>query len=236
MFHPVGSQPPSVYWRRRLLAAGSLVILVVLLVVTISVASGSSGSPSGGSSSTPVAAGDASGHHSSTAESSSQTGRKTSGTPRTGSSSKTDKSPSTTAGNSSGSASLTVQKCSRTDLDIAAVVGEQSYRVGQNPTVELKVTNVGSAPCAQDLADKQVLLKVYNGVSRVWGSHDCQVQPGKKVRTLAVGAPVLETVSWSGETSQPGCAGTRQHVGAGTYTLYASLAGKAGTPARFTIS
>ncbi|MBE7189329.1 hypothetical protein [Jatrophihabitans endophyticus] len=128
-----------------------------------------------------------------------------------------------------------MSKCTSSELKIAAVVGKSTYRVGQDPMVGLRVTDVGSTPCAADLADKQIVLKVYNGVSRVWGSHDCQVQPGKKERTLGVNAPVLASVSWSGETSQPKCAGTRQHVGAGTYTLYATLSGTTGTAARFTI-
>ena len=40
----------------------------------------------------------------------------------------------------------------------------------------------------QDLADPQVVLRVYNGESRVWGSHDCKIQPGTDDRTLMAGA------------------------------------------------
>ena len=35
MFHPVGSQPPSVYWRRRLLVLGSLALVLVLITLTV---------------------------------------------------------------------------------------------------------------------------------------------------------------------------------------------------------
>ena len=41
--------------------------------------------------------------------------------------------------------------------------------------LQLQVTNTGAQPCVQDLADKQVELRVYNGESRVWGSHDCKI-------------------------------------------------------------
>jgi hypothetical protein len=102
--------------------------------------------------------------------------------------------------------------------------------------VLLQVTNTGSAPCVQNLADSQVELRVYNGESRVWGSHDCTVQPGVSDRTLAVGQPVRVSVVWSGLSSQPKCAGTRQRVGAGTYTLYALLSGKEGTAIQFSVS
>lgn len=233
MFHPVGSQPPSVYWRRRLLAVGVLVIVIVLLAVTVSaLTSSSSGSPSAGPSARPAADSSSSrpAPRSTASSHASSAGRPT--TSPTGHAS-TSSSPTTSA---SGTASLPVEACRSSDLKVAAVVEQQTYHVGQDPMVGLQVTNVGPAPCAQNLADKEIVLKVYNGVSRVWGSHDCEVQPKPKVRTLAVGAPVLASVSWSGETSQPRCAGTRQHVGAGTYTLYASLSGETGTAARFTIN
>jgi len=108
--------------------------------------------------------------------------------------------------------------------------------VGDEPVLELQVTNTGDAPCVQDLADSQVELKVYNGESRVWGSHDCQIQPGTNPMTLEVGQPVRVSITWSGLSSEPHCAGTRQRVGAGTYTLYASLSGHTGKAGTFTIS
>ena len=88
----------------------------------------------------------------------------------------------------------------------------------------------------QDLADPQIVLRVYNGESRVWGSHDCKIEPGTDTRTLMAGATVRVSIIWSGLSSQPNCAGPRQRVGAGTYTLYASLAGREATAAQFTIS
>jgi hypothetical protein len=119
---------------------------------------------------------------------------------------------------------------------VAAVVGKPTYHVGDQPILELQVTNTGPQPCVQDLADKQIELRVYNGESRVWGSHDCQIQPGTNDRTLAMNTPVRVAITWSGLTSQPNCAGTRQRVGAGTYTLYALLSGKTGKATQFTIS
>jgi hypothetical protein len=116
------------------------------------------------------------------------------------------------------------------------MVGQPTYKVGDQPLLELQVTNMGAKPCVQDLADKAVELRVYNGESRVWGSHDCQIQPGTDNKTLAVRRPVQVAVTWSGLTSQPKCAGTRQRVGAGTYTLYAVLSGKTGKAKQFTIS
>lgn len=114
-------------------------------------------------------------------------------------------------------------------------MGQTTYHVGQKPVLMLQVTNTGSTPCVQDLADRQIVLKVYNGESRVWGSHDCETQPGTDDRVLAVGRPVRVSITWSGLTSQPGCTGTRHRVGAGTYTLYPSLAGHQGKATQFSI-
>jgi len=98
------------------------------------------------------------------------------------------------------------------------------------------VTNKGPAPCVTDLADKKIELRVYSGSARVWGSQDCLVQPGVNLVTLPVGQPIKRTIEWSGLSSQPACAGIRQQVPAGSYTVYALLAGQQGAPANFTFA
>lgn len=125
--------------------------------------------------------------------------------------------------------------CTPAQLAIAAATSDSAYAVGAQPTLSLQVTNTGSAPCVQNLADSQVLLTVYNGLSRVWGSHDCEIQPGTDERTLGVNLPVKISVVWSGRSSEPKCAGVRQQVGAGSYTLIPALSGKTGKAAQFAI-
>lgn len=222
MFRPVGSQPPSVYWRRRLLVFGSVVLLLVLAVLTVKTATSGGGGgvaagagPSVTPSVTPSVSSPAQSSPSNTATSTSS---------QSGSSSR------------SVSASAPAARCVAANLAVTAVVGKTSYHVGDQPLLELQVTNTGTKPCVQDLADRQVELRVYNGESRVWGSHDCKIEPGTNDRTLAVRTPVRVAIPWSGLTSQPGCAGTRQRVGAGTYTLYALLSGKTGNATQFSIS
>jgi hypothetical protein len=128
-----------------------------------------------------------------------------------------------------------VTACATKQLQLRAIVGKQNYKVGDDPLLQLQVTNTGTVPCIQNLADKEVEMRVYNGESRVWGSHDCKVMPGANLRTLSPKVPVLVSIQWSGLSSQPSCAGTRQRVNAGTYTLYASLAGRTGTATQFSI-
>lgn len=126
--------------------------------------------------------------------------------------------------------------CAPAALKLAATTDAPSFKLGSQPVLALQVTNIGKTPCVADLSDRQIELLVYNGESRVWGSHDCQVQPGTQPMTLAVGSPVRRSITWTGLSSQPQCAGTRQLVGSGTYTLHAKLAGVEGATATFSLT
>jgi len=70
----------------------------------------------------------------------------------------------------------------------------------------------------------------------VWGSHDCKVKPGDSPVTLAPRQTAGRSIHWSGMSSQPNCAGTRQRVGTGNYTLFARFAGVGGRTAAFSIA
>jgi hypothetical protein len=206
-----------------------LVALVVLLGMSIWVLR-----PGGGKHQ----AGPASGLHTSTSNAALNTTppSRPSSTPSTTSTHAATGSTSSTTGSTSPTVTGVPPACAISQLKVAAVVAQDHYQVGARPQLLLQVTNNGPTPCVQDLADSQVELRVYNGESRVWGSHDCQIQPGTETRTLLVGQPVRVSIIWSGLSSEPKCAGTRQRVGAGTYTLYALLSGHTGTAAQFGIS
>jgi hypothetical protein len=227
MFHPIGPQAPSVYWRRRLVVFGSVVLVLVLVVLTARAALSSDGkTPTAGAGSSP------------NRPSTTQT---TVTSPVSHTHSRTDppshpaSSPHTSATTSTSGSTAPPTTCTPSQLKVAAATSAPTYAVGAQPQLMIQVTNSGPKPCVQNLADKQIVLKVYNGASRVWGSHDCEVQPGVSNRTLVVNQPVRVSVTWTGLSSQPKCAGTRQRVGAGTYTLYASLSGHTGTAAQFAI-
>jgi hypothetical protein len=126
--------------------------------------------------------------------------------------------------------------CSSSQLSISAASSADRYPAGAKPTVAIVVTNRGPQPCVQDLSDSQIELRVYNGSARVWGSHDCLVQPGTAPATLPVGQPIRREIQWSGLSSRPACAGTRTRVAAGRYTLFASLAGQQGSTTTFTLA
>lgn len=228
MLHPIGSQPPAVYWRRRLALLTALLVMVLLTVWELRPGGGDKTAASPAARSTLP-------QHTSTQQT---------GTPQTTSKSAASApstSPITTPAttNVTHTAAVSVAgppRCTPAQVKIASAVDKPSYSVGAQPLVMIQVTNTGTKPCVQDLADSQIELRIYNGASRVWGSHDCTIQPGVADRTLAVGQPLRVSIVWSGLSSQPKCAGTRQRVGAGIYTLYGLLAGHQGTAAQFSIT
>ncbi|HYU03335.1 MAG TPA: hypothetical protein VEL02_05770 [Jatrophihabitantaceae bacterium] len=157
--------------------------------------------------------------------------KKTSGQPTGGAASSTHPStPSPSAGTS-----VAPVSCVPSVLKVAAVTQAGGYRVGQQPELAIEVTNTGTAPCIANLSDSQIELIVFNGASRVWGSHDCQVQPGTSPVTLMARKPVRRSIQWTGLSSRPECAGSRQRVGAGVYTLRVHLGKMESADAKFTI-
>jgi hypothetical protein len=231
MFHPVGSQSAAVYWRRRLWFLAAVIALVALIAVTAHVVfAKGTGTPVAGGHSSPTSQSPPA----STTPSQTPTHQQSS-RPAPSTSHASSSGASSGSSPASGSGSAMPTRCVASALSVVAVTSQPIYAVDAQPTLSLQVTNTGSAPCVQNLADSQVVLTVYNGVSRVWGSHDCKIQPGVDERTLAAHQPVKISVVWSGLSSEPACAGTRQQVGAGTYTLYPSLSGHEGKVAQFSI-
>lgn len=218
MLHPIGSLPPGAYWRRRVLVIGAALAAVLLLVLTVRTLRAGGGSTNAdAASSSPRATGEPS--------SAGATAQSTVAVAQ-----------STPASSPAASGTVAGAPCASAELKIAAVTSAAAYKVGDQPVLSLVVTNTGKAPCVQNLADSQIELRVYNGAARVWGSHDCKVEPGSDLETLPAGKAIQRDVTWSGFSSQPLCAGTRTKVGAGTYTLYTLLSRNQGSLAQFTIS
>jgi cytoskeletal protein RodZ len=223
MLRTIGHHSPAVYWRRRLVLLASIVLLVVLFVLTVKAVAGGNGSP--------AAAANSRSSSPSSSSSSASPRRHVVAPPPTHSSASASAHSSQAS-----SAAAPPQPCTAVQLKVSAVAGQSSYAVGAQPVVMLQVTNTGPKSCVQGLGSTNVELHIYNGESRVWGSNDCSPDSTPVERTLAVNAPVRVSVVWSGLTSQPHCAGTRQRVGAGTYTLYALLDGRNGTATQFALS
>jgi hypothetical protein len=231
MLRPIGSLPPTVYWRRRLMVLAPLVLIAITIYVLVNAGSGSSKDAASTSSPSPTPAGHSASAPGSTPHTSGAPSTHTSTAASTPAKSSTSPKSSTSASH----APAVPTACAPAALSVVAATGAPSYTVGTTPTLFLQVTNVGAVPCVEDLSDKQIEMRVYNGASRVWGSHDCQIAPNTPLETLPVKQPVRRSVVWTGLSSQPGCAGTRVRVGPGTYTLHVLLAGVEGKTAMFTL-
>jgi len=245
MLHPVGPLPPAVYWRRRILLVAPFVLigLTVYVIVTsggshnaanpptttpptVTTPATGAGTDTGGTIAPVTDPGTGAGTGPAT------NGGGTDGPAATGPA--TGSGPATATGPATGAAGPVT--CTQDALQIAAETGAESYSVGDQPDLVLQVTNISQQPCVADLSDPQIEILVYNGASRVWGSQDCLVTPGASPEVLPVGEPVRRTITWSGLSSQPACAGQRQRVGPGTYTVHARLSGQEGATATLTIT
>src|SRR5690242_14577473 len=136
MFHPIGSLPPSVYWRRRLSLLASLVVLIAMTIYVLKP----------GGKDDPIRATAADRTTTPAAKTTPAAPTTSHPAPRTSSTSST--SSSTSSSGSAGSSSTTPGPCSLSKLAVKAVVGgDGKYKVGDQPLLMLQVTNTATKPC-----------------------------------------------------------------------------------------
>lgn len=127
--------------------------------------------------------------------------------------------------------------CSDASISLTSTVGRPSYGLGSKPILGLTVVNTGPEACMRDVSGSLQTFTVYGaGNKRMWSTADCFPGEGTDVRRLEPGQSVHYDIRWSGTTSQPGCAGERQPVPAGAYTVVAALGSLNATPATLTIT
>lgn len=203
MLEPTGPLPPEIYWRRRALAAG--VAVVVLAVVGLLIMMAARGGDSAGSEAAPV---------------SSST---TTVAPPSSSATSTTAAPSSTTTTSA--TPIAAAPCADQSLAVKVTVGRPTYKVGEQPTFGIVVTNISAGLCSRDLGSglPQVAVLSIDGQRRLWASNDCNPGGQPDVRNLKPGEQAAFTVNWLGSTSQPNCAGERIQVPAGAYSVVAQL-------------
>lgn len=218
VLHPVGSLPPRVYWKRRLAGAG---VVLLLLVVPILLITG--------------------GADSDAADVASTTAAEPAGTPQldlipaeslapdaTDSSSTSPSGSSTSPGTSSppvttGDPADAVVACGDDVIAVTAGSPQRRWSVTSAPVVTMAITNAGTVACTRDIGSSQQEWGLFDGGTRLWGSNDCQVEPGEDVQTLQPGQQVTVQIGWSGQTSEPTCQQPRQSLAPGEYQLRARL-------------
>ena len=194
-WRPVGPEPAQTYWLRRAVVAAAVLLVVVMLLQLF-----------GGGDDDRLAQSPADAPASSTPGP----------IPTPGVSTSAD--PSATP-DPSASASASAAPCTDDALTIVAAAEDESYAVGEQPRLNLRITNSGSTPCSRDLGQAAVELLVVSGDDRIWSSDDCAPGGEADLTVLQPGEAETSTVTWPGTRSLPGCQGDDEPADAGTYRV-----------------
>jgi hypothetical protein len=260
VLQPVGPLSPQVYWRRRLVFLGGVLVVILLAVATCSLGGGGGGTPGGQGTGSPgggAIGGSASATPSATnpgsatitpspgsaggpAQGGGPSEAPGSGAARTSDPGGNGQGGNGQGGNGQGGNGLggagtqpngPPQACDDAVLAVTATTVQPSYRVGETPVLKLAVRNTGSVSCVRDVGPREQEMLMYRGSTRVWSSNDCYPDGGTDIRTLSPGETITSTVVWSGLSSQPGCAGKRSRVPAGSYQVTARVGDVRSKPA-----
>lgn len=117
----------------------------------------------------------------------------------------------------------TTGTCADAGLLLTVRTDAKDYKVGASPTFTLTVKNTGRTPCRRDLGGRALELLVTSGADRIWSSDDCDATNNSSVQTLAAGASLETTVSWTGKRSARGCPANKPQVKEGTYVVVARV-------------
>lgn len=226
MLEPNGPLPPEIYWRRRAVAVGVIVVLVVLVVWIISSVRGGDDTPE----STAAAATSELTEPSTPSAPPSESGNESGSASSSGGSS----GAGTSAASTTGTGAATAQ-CADQSLAIKATPDQPQYKIGDEPSFTIAITNIGTSKCERDLgsAMQQALVYTLDGKKRLWSNIDCYPSADPAVQVLEPGGQARFTVKWSGTTSEPGCTAPRNQVPPGGYTVVAQLGGLRSAPEPF---
>ncbi|WP_430330732.1 hypothetical protein [Rhodococcus sp. ACT016] len=226
MLEPNGPLPPEIYWRRRAVALGAIVVVVVLVVWIIASVRGGDDSPESEAA----------------AATSELTDSSTSSEPTSGSDNAAGSASSTTGSSVTGtsatgttSADAATAQCADQSLAIKATPDQPQYKIGDEPSFTIAITNIGTTKCERDLgsAMQQALVYTLDGNKRLWSNVDCYPNADPAVQVLEPGGQARFTVKWSGKSSEPGCTAPRNQVPPGGYTVVAQLGGLRSAPEPF---
>lgn len=95
--------------------------------------------------------------------------------------------------------------CDPSLVTVAASVDAQVYAPGQNPMLEMKVTNGGTVACEVNLGTSQMEYIITSGSDRIFSSKDCQDGSDDLNKTIAPGASETANFPWQRNRSAPGC-------------------------------
>ena len=112
--------------------------------------------------------------------------------------------------------------CLPGDVVLSLFASQASYPAGQAPAFVVDVVSTGKHSCAFNVGSRHLRLQISDGTAKVWTSAGCPEGKASLVTRLHRGIPVAVPVSWNGQPSSAGCAGSAAPPVAGTYTAVAT--------------
>lgn len=179
--HPVGPQPPQVYWRRRAIVIGVLLLLV--LVVVLIVARPGSGDEGGDAAAGPT-------------PEVTPTSEPAAPLATAPAADATEQPAATDTGDA--------QACAPGQIAVTPVTDKTNYAATELPQISMSIQNTGRADCAVDLGSAVQKLTVTSGEDTYWTSTDCQVNGTNQMVVVAAGETLTTPpITWNRNRSSP---------------------------------
>ncbi|SIR66762.1 hypothetical protein [Williamsia sterculiae] len=248
MLEPQGPLPPEIYWRRRALAVGVLVVVVAVVVGIILLATSGGSSPKNANASsdqTSVAP-----LPSASAPPSSSGGYGEGGyggSPGGSTAASASAVPGQTgqAGSGGGGNGAAVTPapvpasglCPDQNISVVLYTDKPTYAVGDQPVFTLVVTNAGLAECTRDVGKdmQNVVVRTLDKSYYIWSATDCAPISEVNNQVLKPAQQFKDTITWSANTSNPGCTNPRKPVGPGSYQAVGKIGEKESAPITFNV-
>jgi hypothetical protein len=134
---------------------------------------------------------------------------------------------STSATPKASAAALAGAACIPSRLKLEAVTDKATYATGVQPSISMKLTNIGTTDCTVNFGSTQQELIVTSGSEKIWDSKDCQTAPVDAPTVLkpnvAVATPGIPWDRTRSATTTCSTARTAVTAGGASYHLQAKL-------------
>ncbi|HXD28782.1 MAG TPA: hypothetical protein VN621_08510 [Arthrobacter sp.] len=215
-----GRKPsPEVYRRRRLVAGVALLVVLGLIVWAVVAVVGlfTGGRTDATAPAAPLSGSASSPSSPSTASQAAGSSPAADASTPAGSSAPADSPAASSTAEAAGGA------CGSGDVDVTAATDKSSYGSGDDPVLEMKITNSGSEDCTLNVGTSQQEFKIVSGSDRIFSTTDCRADASDSEMAVKAGATETARFTWDRRRSAPGCQDVSGKPRPGTYTFTAKL-------------
>ena len=212
VLHPVGPQPPRVYWIRRAAVLIALAVVGTLLGIGWWALFGRGGPDEAAATGEDGAAVEAPADEA-------DAGATDDGATDDGEAPAEDPSGPVA--------------CAPADLTVTLTADGRAFPAGTSPTFALAVTNTGATSCTLDANEANREVLITSGADRIWSSLDCLAAPAEALQLLEAGGRYDATIAWARVRSAEGCPADLAEPRPGTYTAVATILGATSATAVF---